>query len=93
MPSFGSFYTINEGPKNDLSIKNQAVFEEKFSAQHILLLASQGSRKMSHWAGRVQNGGEIFVFPVDHSGFDANYLASLNCTFFGFKPTMQFALN
>ena len=67
MPSFGSFYTINEGPKNDLSIKNQAVFEEKFSAQHILLLASQGSRKMSHWAGRVHNGGEIFVFPVDHS--------------------------
>ena len=67
MPSFGSFYTINEGPKNDLSIKNQAVFEEKFSAQHILLLASQEPRKMSHCAGRVHNGGEIFVFPVDHS--------------------------
>ena len=48
MSSFGSFYTINEGPKNDLSIKNQAVFEEKYSAQHILLLASQESRKMLH---------------------------------------------
>ena len=53
--------------KNDLLLKNQAIFEEKYSMQYILLLASQESRKMSHWASRVHNGGEIFVFPVDHS--------------------------
>ena len=53
--------------KNDLLLKNQAIFEEKYSMQYILLLASQESRKMSHWAGWVHNGGEIFVFPVDHS--------------------------
>ena len=41
--------------KNDLSLKNQAIFEEKYSMQYILLLAS-------HWVDKGHNHGEIFCF-------------------------------
>ena len=47
--------------------KNQAIFEEKYSMQYILLLASQESRKTSHRVDRGHNRGEIFFSGVSRS--------------------------